>query len=266
MRFPEFKNELFTKEEIKLLNDWQNSMIKIPGGNRIVKNMKEDPHVPEDIWIEFLKNLVRSMKEGDRGGDAVRKAITDDMLLKGPRVKKDNLPESLSKLIKVRSLLKYLKDNIPIFRDFRDQEKICKRINDGTITIQKSFKSVKLQEEKPVVWATFTEEVENLMIINDNINDLCDSLGYLDFNKCDFIVELRYESNKVRNPRIPTIIEAGLNPAFHPCAEGDGYGYTWDLKSRDWGLPEIVHEPISFHDIDAISYIGHKDKDSTSLF
>jgi hypothetical protein len=169
--------------------------------------------------------------------------------------------------MKVRSLFRYLKENIPIFMDKQGQKQLCNRINDGTITLN-SFKKKKLSGRKPVVWATFADEVERQRMINDNVDDLCDKLGLLDFDKCEYVIEFRYLSKKLKKIKFPTIIEAGANPAFHPTGDDDDdkYGYTWDLKNKDRGLPEVVHEPISFQEIDSFNYLGHKSRNATSLF
>jgi hypothetical protein len=234
-------------------------------GKRIIENFERDSKVPGKTWEKFLKNLITRLKKGDSGIDAISKAIKEDMLLKGPPVEKKHLDESFSKIMKVRSLFRYLNDNLPIFRDRKSQEQVCEWIENGKIKIAKHFKDIKLQGEQPIVWATFTNEIENQENMGLELNALCDKLGLLDFNKCEYVVELNYESGKVKNVRFPTTMEGGTAPAFNP-SDDDEYGYTWDLKNRDWGLPEVVHEPISFKDIDTINCKGHKDKDATSLF
>jgi len=266
MQFPEGKSESFTTEDIELLMRWRIDMEQTPEGKKFIENFESERYVPEDVWIKFLKNLIGQINEGNRGVFAIDGAIENDMLLKGPHIEKKNLPEVLSKPMKIVDLLKYIKNNIPIFSGKKGQEQMCKLIQNKRIDINNDFKETKLQGRKPIVWATFADEVEKMMLITGNINDFCDTLGLLDFNKCDYIVELRYKTENVKNIRFPTIMEAGTNPTFHPSDIDDEYGYSWDLRSGDWGIPQVVHAPIFFQEIDSIHYLGHKNKNATSLF
>jgi hypothetical protein len=266
MKFPEIGDKRFKKEEVALLDAWRKKMEQTSEGRRIIENFRKGNKVSEDIWVKFLKSLVNQIKEGDSEVDAIRKAIKDEMLLKGPLIDRKHLPAGFSKLVKARSLFRYLNGNIPIFKGIEGQKQICKLIDNRMITLEKSFKKVKLRGQKPIVWATFSDEVEKQRLIHDDTNDLCDKLGLLDFDKCEDVIELSYESSQARNIRFPTIIEGGDNPAFHPSDHEDEYGYTWDLKNRDWGLPEVVHEPISFQNMDSIHYLGHKSRNCDLKF
>ena len=268
MKLPDRRSKGFNKKEMVLLKHWEKELKSTKEGERILENIDKEYKVPDNLWKKFLGNLVHRLKEGDESLDAVRNAIDDDMMLQGPVVNREQIPESFSKLLKARSLFRYKSDNIPIYmlevihptEDKEGEEKLCKWIDDRSLTIKNGFKNIKLQGKRPIVWATFSDEIQKLRLIHDCVNDLCDRLGLLDFEKCDYVLELRYESKKVENVRYPTVIEGGENPAFQPCEDGDECGYTLDLKSGDWGLPEIVHEPIDFHEIESLHYIGHKDK------
>ncbi|MDQ1353754.1 MAG: hypothetical protein QG657_4061, partial [Acidobacteriota bacterium] len=136
--------------------------------------------------------------------------------------------------------------------------------NDGTISIEKHLKNVKLRGARPIVWATFAVPVENYYNMNLNIDDLCDRLGLRDFNKCDYVVKVLYNLNKIEKLRLPNIIDAGVNPAFFPSGEEDQIGYTHDLRNNLGGFPEIVHEPIAIKKIDSIGYLGHKTRNASS--
>lgn len=266
MKFPELNDKSFTTDEIKLLNTWQERMKQNPIGKRIIKNMEKDSNVPEDIWRKFLKNLVERLKTGDSEFRAAKNSITHDMLLKGPPIDKENLPEQFSMLIKVRSLFRYLKDNIPIFRDIENHRQIFNWIESKTITIKESFKKIKLQGRQPVCWAMFKDDLDKSWDITGEPNKFYDILGLWDFDDGDYVVELLYDSKKIKNPRIPTIIEAGIYPIFFLPFEDDEYGYTLDLDFWDFGIPEIVHEPIPFQDISLMIGKFQKSETPVSLY
>jgi hypothetical protein len=266
MRFPEKGSEHFSDEEIKLLKAWKRNIKRISLGKRIIENFEKDPHVPNHIWIRFLKNLLNCIKEEIKDLDSIRKAITDDMLLNGPDVGKKELGDSLLRLITIKSLLKrYVKESIPIFKDKISEEKVGQWINDGTITIEKHFKDAQLRGERPISWATFVENVDDDLVINGNIDDLCDRLGLMGFNKCDYVLELRYNVDKIKKFRLPTVIDAEINAAFCPSSEEDRVGYTHDLKNNCEGFPEVIHEPIDIKKIDSIRYLGHKNRNASSI-
>ncbi|MFC2155906.1 hypothetical protein ACFLRB_05405, partial [Acidobacteriota bacterium] len=225
-----------------------------------------DPHVIFHIWKQFFENLIERLKFGDTGLGALKNAITDDMLLQGPKVNIEDLEDVFLRLIKIRSLLKrYVKSNIPIFKGQRGEEQLAMYINDGTVTIEKHFKDVKLQGKRPIIWATFAEDVEKELNINENIDDLCDRLGLSDFNRCDQVAELRYDANKIENQRVSTVVDAGENHAFYPSMKGDPFGDTRDLKNNREGFPEIVHGPIDIKKIDYIRSLGHKIRDASEI-
>ncbi|MGD2085572.1 MAG: hypothetical protein PVH61_05230 [Candidatus Aminicenantes bacterium] len=259
MKLWDLDDDFLTTGEIELLDTWCEDMKKNPIGKRIIENMKQDPHVPEDIREKFLKNLSGRIMAGDNELEAVKNSITDDMLLKGPSIEKENLPDTLSMLMKTRSLFRYLNDNLTLFRDINTHGLIFNWIKNKTLTIEKNFKKVKLQGRQPVCWSIFTHDVDDFLNISD-INELCDGLGFPDFNEGDYVVELLYEKKNIKNPRIPTIMEAGVYPIFCPGSEEEEYGAT------EQGIPEIVHDPIHFQDIDLISCKEKKDKDGGSFY
>ncbi len=261
MKFPEKGHEKFKMEEIELLQKWKADLELSAEGKRILENIEKDSKVPKETWEKFLKNLAHRLNKGNKGFDAAINAIEDEMLLQGPLVKTEHIPEYLSKLVKARSLFRYLNDSLPVYRDKGAEKQLCKWITDKSLTVKTGFKNIKYRGIRPIVWATSADEIDKLKPINDDLDDLCDRLGLLDFDKCDDVIELRYESQKVKNVRIPTIMEGGQNPAFLPCDEDDDYGYTLGLKNDYWeGLPEIVHEPVDFHEIEFLHYLGHKEK------
>jgi hypothetical protein len=259
MKLWDLVDDSLTTGEIKLLDTWRERMNQNSIGKRIIENMEQDPHVAEDIRKQFLKNLIGRIKAGDNELEAVKNSITDDMLLKGPSIEKENLPDTLSMLMKTRSLFRYLKDNLTLFRDIKTHGLIFNWIKNKALTIEKNFKKIKLRGRQPVWWSIFTHDVDDFLNISD-INELCDSLGFSDFNEGDYIVELLYEKKDIKNPRIPTIIEAGVNPIFCPGSEDEEYGTT------EQGIPEIVHAPIHFHDIALISCKEKKDKEGGSFY
>lgn len=267
MKFPKKGSERFSDAEIDAIEVWKKDLSQTPQGRKIIDNFEKDPHVPDHICEKFFKNLAFRIKEGYNSFDAVSYSITDDMLLQGPRIEPKCHGETFFTLVKMRDLLKnFLKPGIPIFKDQHEQEQIAKWINGGVITIERHFKDKKLRGARPIAWATYAEAIDKEFNINDNIDDLCDRLGLMDFNRCDWVVELRYDKNKIENPRIPSVIDAALNPTFCPSDEGDPYGYNWDLKSNREGFPEIVHEPVDIKKIDSIRCLGHKTRDASVLF
>lgn len=266
MNFPDYKSRFFSKEEVDVLKTWRKEMEKTTEGIQVIKNFIKDTKVPDNIWMKFLKNLVARIKDGYSGVDAINNTVDKNMLLQGPIIKEKALPDSFSKLLKVRSLMRYLNDNIPIFNDKEGEEELCTLIKKNKITRGNSFKRIKLCGKKPVLWATFTDEIDKLTTIHDDTSDLCDKLGLSDFDKCEHVIELCYCPQVAANIRFPTIMEGGSNPAFRPSDTDDDYGYTWDLKNRDFGLPEVVHEPVRLQDIDSIHYRGHKDRKSDVKF
>lgn len=266
MNFSESYYKLFTTDEINLLNTWQEQMKQNPIGKRIIENIEKDFNVPEEIWIKFLKNLVERLKPGESDFKAAKDSISDDMLLKGPPIAKEDLLDNFSMLVKVRSLFRYLNDNIPIFRDIENHQQIFNWIGSKTITIKGSFKKVKIQGRQPACWSIFTEDLDKCWEVAGEPNIFYDTLGLWDFDEGDYVVELVYGKKKIKNPRIPTIIEAGIYPIFYVPSEEDEHGYTLDLNCWDFGIPEIVHEPISFQDISLMIAKFQKNEDAVSLY
>jgi hypothetical protein len=258
MKFPDSKDNFFNTDEIEILSTWRKRMEQNSIGKQIIENMVQDPHVREDIWTKFLKNLIARIEARDNDFDAVKNAITEDMLLMGPPIAKEKMHDYLSKLMKVRSLFRYLNDNIPIFRDMRTYGQVFNWIKNGTLTINENFKNVQIMENQPVCWSIFTNDVDNFLNIGD-IDRLCDGLGLSDFNEGDYVVELLYETKNIKNPRIPTIIETGIDPTFCPGIKKDEYGTT------ELGIPEIIHKPNPFHYILSISCKGRKETDYISF-
>jgi hypothetical protein len=267
MQIPKKKSKSFSGEDIEILNSWLQEMGKSPVGQRIIKNIKNDPHVSKNFQKQFFKNLINQIKAGRGGIDALDKAITDKMLLKGTKVHNKNLKERFSRIIRVEDLFRYLKTNSKLFFNDKDDEKrFCEWLEKGIITIKESFENVELRGQKPVVWATFADDIEKGLLLNDgNIDDLCDILGLSDFEECDYLADLRYNSGKIKEVHFPTVLEAGGNPTFEPSDKDDDYGYTLDIRNCDFGMPEVVHKPILFQSIETISCIGHKDRDATPL-
>jgi hypothetical protein len=266
LEFPESINKNFSKEEIDLLNEWREKMKNVPIGRRINDNFEKCPHVPGDIWLKFLKNLIGWLKKGKTYLDVIRNSISDDMLLQGPGVNKDELDDGLTRLMDIRTLKKrYLKDNIPVFTTQKGLGQLCKFVNKGSVTIEKNFKKVELRGKQPIVWATFVKDVDDYFNINDDIDDLCDKLGLTSLKKNDHVIRLGYESTKIKKPRIPTVLDGGDNPAFYPSDKEDDTGYTWDLKNKQEGFPEIVHEPIPFQEIQIIHCLGRKNRDASPI-
>jgi len=253
MKLSDWDDNVFSEGEITALDNWREHMKHTPLGKQIIDNMEKDPHVPEDILMKFLKNLAGRINQGDDKLTAVKNAITDDILLMGLPIIKKKLPDNFSKLMKVRRLFGYLNDNIPIFRDIETRGLIFNWIRNGILTIEKNFKDIKLQENLPVCWSIFSLDLDCRFDLSGTINELYDQLGLSDFDEGDYVVELLFEKDKIRNPRIATFIEAGVDPFFYPGLREDESGFTFDLKSWDFGIPEIIHEPITFHDISAIS-------------
>lgn len=267
MKFPKKGDTQFSDEEIDVLEVWKKDLAQTPQGRKIIENFEKDPHVPDHICEQFFKNLITRIKEGDNSIDAIRLSIVNDMLLQGPPVKPKELGENLLRLETIRNLKnRYIKENLPFFNDKDSLEKIKILMENGSINIEKHFKDIKLQGIRPLVWATYAEAVENEFNLNDNIDELCDRLGLCDCNRCDDVAELRYDKNKVENYRLPTVIDAGENHVFNPSNEEDPVGYTWDLKNKREGFPEIIHNPIDIKKIDSIRYLGHKSRNSCDLF
>lgn len=249
----------FKEKEIGLLNKWVKELNGSFEGKRILENIEKESKVSLEIWEKFLTNLILRLDAGDSCLDALKKAIEDNMLLQGPFAKDD--PEYLSKLIRARSLFRYLNERDKLtYEDKEGEKKLCKWIEDRSLTIEDNFKNIKLQGDRPIIWATFSDEIDNLMSLNNkDVDDLCDRMGLLNFGKDDYVINLRYKFQKIKNIKVPTIIEGGANPAFQPCDDGDSCGYTLNLKSGDWGLPEVVHEPIKFHELESLTYLGRKE-------
>lgn len=260
MRYRDLNNNTFTEEEKQLFNSWKERMNNHPIGKRVIKNLELESNVDEEVWRKFFKNLTQRMKSGDNDFNSLNNSITKDMLLMGSMVDKKDIPDHLSRLVKVRSLFKYLNNNLTIFRDGKTYGQIFNWIKNRVITVEKSFKKIKIRGKQPIGWSVFNEDVDYHVEISD-IDELCDNFGLSDFNENDYVVELLYEKNKIDNPRKPTIIEAGLNPIFCPAPGGETCGNRVHLKFCDQGLTEIVHEPIPLQDISLITCKGIKERD-----
>lgn len=245
----------FNQEEVKAIAEWRNSMRRTQEGRRVLLNMESDENVPHVTGEEYIRNIARQTIHGREPMKAVVEATTENVLLKGPVVPQDYLEISLSRLIKLRDLVRYMKPNIPLYID--EQEIFLKWITDGIFDAKDLLRDDLMRGLFPVVWATFTSEIENHLNQNLEIDDLCERLG-LWIDRLEYIIEIRYKTAEARNVRKPTVIEAGPSLTFRPSSTDDPYGFTWDLAANDIGLPEVIHEPIPIQGVDEILARGQK--------
>jgi hypothetical protein len=254
------KHPEYTQAELQGIARWFDSMGRTKEGRRVVSNFESDENVPQEVREEFTRNLAREINQGKEATRAFIDAVTENLLLKGPPVPREHLDSYFSRLLRIRDLMRYKKGNIPLFTDESEQEIFLKWIIDDTLTIEELFKDDMMRGIFPVVWATFTSEVEEHLRQSLNIDDLCDKLGLL-IEKNEQVIELRYKSSTSTNVRKPTVIEAGPYPAFRPSSREDPFGFTLDLSSGDFGLPEVVHEPIPICSVEEVLPRGEKERD-----
>lgn len=271
MRFHITGNPDYSQEKIQLLKFWLERMKMSVLGGQIIENMLHELEEDLDsnkygispaLWRRFLLQLVSCLEKGNKDIDAVKNAIDYGMLKKGPWISREDIVgEDLSMFMKVRHLFRYLKDSLPLFMDKEYFSLVYNWLKDGCLIKDKHFKIIKVEGNLPFNWAVFSEEVIPYFDKMHDIDQLFDRLGYSDFNKGDFIVELKYRRIKVKKLFSPTVLDAGPDPVFSPRLEGDVSSRTFDLTGMDCGIYQVIHDPVSLQDITSIRCIGEKVKD-----
>lgn len=260
MRIPSRPGGDFGPREIDLLAQWRDRLSQSEKGRRIVEIIESEENIPRELEERFLKNLLQRIEEGDDPVSALSKAVAPDMLLRGPEVPRKSIPPLLSRIVSVKRLLPALRSSIPVFRDRRTEEQVFTWLRDGVYTLEDLFEPGFL-DAKPIFWATSASEVDRLKAGGHDVDDLCDHLG-LGIPECDWVAELRYRRNRVRNVRKPTILESRAQSAFEPSPRTATTGTTRNLRTGEPGLPEVVHEPVARADLETIAAHGHRSRGS----
>lgn len=228
--------------------DWATQTAqRSPGGRRVMDNIRAEERIESVAWLSFEQALAAALRAGSSYVSAIVSAIQPSHLLQGTPAEHEYQPRSVSRLMKIRALRRYIRPAAALAFGAKDDALLAQILEEKHFGPRDLLADTALRGKLPILWITFTDEVENhFQGFPRDIDRLCDRLGLTDFNKDDYVVELRWSVGTADGLRIPTVLDAGTNAAFSPTpkVEGDTSGFAEDLETGDVGLPEVVHGPI----------------------
>jgi hypothetical protein len=270
---PTFFDNTATPEIEDRLNEWRNSIVcDCPNHNsdvvemakrkRILENFEIEPRLSINIRNDFVKCLVGEFNGNCQDAlQAIQRSQEKSILLmlNGPKI--GTLPNELCLVRPAKALIAHNIGEPPIdqiqgniFQNPRGklaEELLIDNIKEGYIGPRHLQGTIRGQY--PFVWATFAENVNEILSRGESADKIRDMLG-LDNKSCEkgsYLVGLFYKRSSVESNftndkgyHFPTVIEGGDNPAFRPAPDGETTGLTMNLQDGGKGFPEAVHPPI----------------------
>lgn len=113
------------------------------------------------------------------------------------------------------------------------------------------FHSGRLRTDRPFFWCATADQIDAISTHSTddkNATIIRNRLGLSHMSQGQRIVRLNIPTHLLTGltVRPPTTLDGGINPAFVPAAESDGYGRTLNLQNLLRDLKELVVEQVEF--------------------
>lgn len=115
----------------------------------------------------------------------------------------------------------------------------------------------------PINWVTKLSSLNHY--INEGAERLRNILGLTHYNEDQILCLVEYPRNHPIALKNPTALDAGFNYIYWSGGSKGGWGKTVDLDTKDGGLPEAVHAPISLTADFRIKLIGRLNRTAPTI-
>lgn len=231
----------------------------------------DNGNIPADIGDKFrsiVEAKLKTLKPGLPPLALVESIILENSTLfdlKGLRVPQEHELYSLIVKLEVFSYY-YLKRRVLLtILDEADDDLEFIWVNIGGIITPRFFGG-RLRTDRAFFWCAAKKVIENVVARHDAgqaATTLRDRLGLHPVGKGQRLIRIDIPVNALVSKKLcaPTTLDSGVNPAFIPFNDADGYGRTLNLKTIKRDVKEIVAEEIPFDETFTATIIGEVSAD-----
>lgn len=223
-----------------------------------VKALLEDSNIPLELRHRVCVQMRSAFRNGTRHIPSLEmswkyaaSSLSTESLCRGPYI--TGLPKEVrvARLMSANTFMRYFaeQDMSALYGppDFQTDTQRTRSLSSLDRTaIRPSFTG---GSPGRAVWTTLTDNTRGL-----SADELVDELAVMHFALGEHLVLVDYSirSNKLR---VPTVLDAALQPWFQPKPRGE-LPRSWNWSASRWGLVEAVHPPGIEATNPSVRYLG----------